>query len=73
MIELIRRTITTLLSGAMIVYLGSLMSQQTLIVQSDYSGLNTLMYIGLILLSSYIIVVYGIYPLYHPMQKRTLL
>ncbi len=32
-----------------------------------------LMYLMLISILSYVIVVYGIYPLYHRMQKRTLL
>lgn len=35
--------------------------------------MNTLASLGAILIAWYVMVVYGLYPLYHPMQKRLLL
>lgn len=43
------------------------------VVHQEYIGMNTLASLGTILIAWYVMVVYGLYPLYHPMQKRLLL
>ncbi len=72
MFDIIKRILVTIISGAVIVYTGSLLSSQAVIVQPEHLGLNIVSYIWLILTAAYVMVVYGVYPLYHPMQKRTL-
>ncbi len=72
MIDLIKRTIVTLISGAVILYTGSLISAQAVIVQPEYSGMNIVSLLAMIVIAGYMMIVYGIYPLYHPMQKRIL-
>ena len=72
MFDIIKRILVTIISGAVIVYTGSLLSSQAIIVQPEHLGLNIVSYIWLILTAAYVMVVYGVYPLYHPMQKRTL-
>ena len=72
MLDLIKRILVTLISAAVIIYTGSLIASQTLIVQPEHNGMNMLAFILMILVAGYMIIVYGIYPLYHPMQKRIL-
>ena len=72
MFDIIKRILVTIISGAVIVYTGSLLSSQAVIVQPEHLWLNIISYIWLIITAGYMMVVYGIYPLYHPMQKRTL-
>ena len=56
----------------MILYTGTLISTQAIIVQPEYSGMNVVSLIAMMALAGYMMIVYGIYPLYHPMQKRIL-
>lgn len=43
------------------------------IVQAEYIGMNLIATLAVIVIAFYMMVVYGVYPLYHPMQKRILL
>lgn len=72
MFDIIKRILVTFISGAVILYTWSLISSQTIIVQSEYSGMNFISLIAIIAVAIYMMVVYGLYPLYHPMQKRIL-
>lgn len=72
MIDIIKRTVITLIGGAVILYTAMLFSSQTVIVQPEYSGMNLISLLAMILMAGYMMIVYGIYPLYHPMQKRIL-
>jgi hypothetical protein len=72
MFDLIKRILVTLISGAMILYTGTLISSQAVIVQPEYSGMNFVSLMTMIVIAGYMMIVYGIYPLYHPMQKRIL-
>ncbi len=72
MIDLIKRIWVTVLSWAVILYTGYLLSSQAVIVQPEYSGMNIVSMIAMIAIAVYMMIVYGIYPLYHPMQKRIL-
>jgi hypothetical protein len=49
-----------------------LLSTQAIIVQPGHTGMNLISILGVIGLAGYMMIVYGIYPLYHPMQKRIL-
>lgn len=53
-------------------YTGSLFSSQAIIVQPEYSGMNIISMVAMIAIAIYMMIVYGVYPLYHPMQKRIL-
>lgn len=72
MIDLIKRTVVTLIGGAVIFYTAMLFSSDAIIVQPEYNGMNLVSLWAMILLAWYMMIVYGIYPLYHPMQKRIL-
>ncbi len=72
MFDLIKRILVNIISGAVIIYTWSLISSQTIIVQPEYSGMNFVSLLIMIALAGYMMIVYGIYPLYHPMQKRIL-
>jgi len=72
MFDLIKRILVTLIGGAVILYTGTLISTQAIIVQPEYSGMNLVSLLSMIAIAGYMMVVYGIYPLYHPMQKRIL-
>ena len=72
MFDLIKRIVITIISGAVILYTGMLVSSHTIIVQPEYLGMNLVSMITMIIIAGYMMIVYGIYPLYHPMQKRIL-
>ncbi len=73
MIDHIKRIAVTLINGGVLVYALWLMIQQTIVVKTEYVWLNTLVLIGIVLVAWYIMITYGIYPMYHKMQKRLLL
>lgn len=72
MFDIIKRILVTVISGAVIVYTWSLISSQAIIVQPEYSGMNFVSLLAMIAVAIYMMVVYGVYPLYHAMQKRIL-
>ncbi len=73
MIDHIKRIAVTLINGGVLVYALWLMIQQTIVVKTEYVWLNTLVLIAIVLVAWYILITYGIYPMYHKMQKRLLL
>lgn len=72
MLDIIKRSIVTLICAAVIVYIWSVISTGASIVQPEYAGMNIVAIIAIVAVAMYIMIVYGIYPLYHPMQKRIL-
>lgn len=72
MFDIIKRILVTLTSGAVIFYTGSLLASQSIVVQPEYIWMNLLSLLGIIAIAIYMLIVYGAYPLYHPMQKRIL-
>lgn len=72
-IDIIKRWCVSLFSWLVIAYMAWMMYVGVVVVHPEYSGMNTLASLGTILIAWYVMVVYGLYPLYHPMQKRLLL
>lgn len=50
-----------------------MLAQGIILVAPEYAGMNMMASIWLLVIAGYVFIVYGIYPLYHPMQKRLLL
>ena len=72
MIDLIKRILVTIVTGVVIIYTGALISASAMIVQPEHAGMNFISILAMLAIAIYMMIVYGIYPLYHPMQKRTL-
>lgn len=73
MLDILKRSFVSIISGLVIVYMISMMINGAIVVQAEYLGANFVASLGVILVALYLLVIYGVYPLYHPMQKRTLL
>lgn len=70
-IDLIKRGLVSLLSGAVVAYALFLLITGVNIVQPGYgTGMNILALLIMVGAAGYVGTVYGIYPVYHPMQKR---
>ena len=67
----IKRSIVITIFGLFLLYLFWLISQWTMIVKSEYSGLNIPMYIILIVLCLYMIWLYWIYPIHIKFSRAT--
>lgn len=73
MLDILKRSFVSIISGLVIVYMISMMVNGAVVVQAEYLGANLVASLGVIAVALYLFVIYGVYPLYHPMQKRTLL
>ncbi len=72
MLDIIKRSLVSLFSGFVIVYTVWMSTHGAVIVQPEYIGMNLIATLAVIVIAFYMMVVYGVYPLYHPMQKRIL-
>ena len=72
MIDTIKRTIVILINGWLLVYAFWLLIQQTIITKTEFIWLNTVVTIAIIMIAWYILITYGIYPMYHKYQKWVL-
>ena len=72
MIDTIKRTIVILINGWLLVYAFRLLIQQTIITKTEFIWLNTVVTIAIIMIAWYILITYGIYPMYHKYQKWVL-
>ena len=69
----IKRSIVITIFGLFLLYLVYLISQQALIVKSEYSGRNIPMYIILILVCLYMLGLYWLYPIHIKFSRATAL
>ena len=72
MIDILKRSLVVLVSWTVAVYVISLLSQWIVMVQTEYLGMNIVAGLAVIVLSLYMMTIYGVYPLHHTMQKRIL-
>lgn len=72
MIDTIKRTIVILINGWLLVYAFRLLIQQTIITKTEFIWLNAVVTIAIIMIAWYILITYGIYPMYHKYQKWVL-
>jgi hypothetical protein len=73
MLDILKRSLVSLFSAAVIAYTVWMSMNGAVIVQAEYIGMNLIATLAVIVIAFYMMVVYGVYPLYHPMQKRILL
>ena len=71
--DIVRRGFTTGVALAVIAYVVYLLIQSAQVVSPEFAGMNILWLLGIALIAGYIGLVYGIYPLYNPRQKRIFL
>jgi len=69
--DLIKRIVISLVSGWLIGYLLFLLTKWTVIVQWEYLEYNMLYYILLGVVSLYLFILFGIYPITHKFSKAT--
>ena len=69
----IKRSIVITIFGLFLLYLVYLISQQALIVKSEYAGRNIPMYIILILVCLYMLGLYWLYPIHIKFSRATAL
>ena len=73
MLDTIKRSLVTLISGSVVAYAIYLLISGALAVQPEYIGMNVVGILVMVLAAAYVGVVYGVYPIYHPYQKRIFL
>lgn len=72
-LDIIKRTLVSIISGAVVAYAIYLLINGATVVQPEYLGMNILGILIMVLAAWYVGVVYGVYPIYHPYQKRIFL
>ena len=72
MVDVLKRSLVSLICSFILVYTINMMMNGIVTVQTEYLGMNILANLSLIAIAGYVLLVYGVYPFYHPMQKRTL-
>ena len=73
MLDTIKRILVSVISGAVIAYAVYLLVIGATAVQAEYIGMNILGILIMVFAAVYVGVVYGLYPIYHPYQKRIFL
>lgn len=73
MLDTIKRIIVTIISGSVVAYAIYLLMTGSLAVQPEHIGMNVVGILVMVLAAGYVGVIYGIYPIYHPYQKRIFL
>lgn len=73
MLDTIKRILVTVISGSVVAYAVYLLITGATAVQPEYLGMNFIGILIMVIAAGYVGVVYGVYPIYHPYQKRIFL
>ena len=73
MLDTIKRILVTVISGSVVAYAVYLLITGATAVQPEYLGMNLIGILIMVLAAGYVGIVYGVYPIYHPYQKRIFL
>ncbi len=69
-LDTIKRILVTLISWMVVAYAVYLIATSSTVVQPEHLGMNIVGILVMVLSAGYVGVVYGVYPIYHPYQKR---
>lgn len=72
-LDIIKRSLVSLISFAVLVYALYLLVTWATVAPAEHSGMNIFNLLIVMAVACYVGVVYGLYPIYHPYQKRIFL
>ncbi len=71
--DIVRRSLVSLVCSLVIAYAVYLLTIGATVVSPEYVGMNFIGILMLIAIAGYVGIIYGVYPIYHPRQKRIFL